>query len=135
MAGAKAYTTSKQCNLATMLVLADENPRLRINALEPGFIPNTGLGRDANFFLQLITNYVLPLLAPHIKNWSTPQQAARVASKVLLNESDQTGVYYDEAGQPKLPSTQVRDQSFVQRVIDETRALLASMSEQSAICN
>ncbi|MDR3615316.1 MAG: SDR family NAD(P)-dependent oxidoreductase [Candidatus Obscuribacterales bacterium] len=134
MTGADAYATSKQCNLATMLVLANENPRLRINALEPGFIPNTGLGRDANFFLQLIANYVLPLLAPHIKYWSTPQQAARVATKVLLNQSGQTGVYYDEEGYPKLPSTEVRDQNFVQRVVDETRALLTSMGEQQTIC-
>jgi NAD(P)-dependent dehydrogenase (short-subunit alcohol dehydrogenase family) len=45
MPGADAYATSKQCNLATVMVFARETPRLRFNALEPGFTPNTGLGR------------------------------------------------------------------------------------------
>jgi NAD(P)-dependent dehydrogenase (short-subunit alcohol dehydrogenase family) len=125
MPGADAYATSKQCNLATMFVLANEHPHLRFNALEPGFTPNTGLGRDANVFVHLITNYVLPILAPHIKYWSTPQQAARIATQVLLNECGQTGVYYDEEGKPKLPSVQMRDAKFARRVVDETRALLA----------
>jgi len=46
--GFDAYATSKQCNLATVLVFARETPRLRFNAVEPGFNPSTGLGRDAN---------------------------------------------------------------------------------------
>lgn len=37
MAGSDAYATSKQCTLAAALELARENPRLRINAVEPGF--------------------------------------------------------------------------------------------------
>ncbi len=35
--GFDAYATSKQCNLATVLVFARETPRLRFNAVEPGF--------------------------------------------------------------------------------------------------
>jgi hypothetical protein len=83
MPGADAYATSKQCNLATVMVFARETPRLRFNALEPGFTPNTGLGRDANAFLRFLANYILPLFAPHIKYWSTPKRAGRVATKVL----------------------------------------------------
>jgi len=56
-----------------------ETPRLSFNALEPGFTPNTGLGREVNAFLRFLANYILPLLAPHIKYWSTPKRAARVA--------------------------------------------------------
>jgi hypothetical protein len=40
------------------MALARENPRLRINALEPGFTPNTGLARDANAALRLVANYL-----------------------------------------------------------------------------
>ncbi|HEV3059913.1 MAG TPA: hypothetical protein VGY48_16805 [Vicinamibacterales bacterium] len=29
---------------------------MRINAIEPGFTPNTGLGRDANAFLRFLAN-------------------------------------------------------------------------------
>jgi len=59
MPGFDVYATSKQCNLATVMVFAREIPRLRFegreqrkhvvrqeaqHALEPGFTPNTGLG-------------------------------------------------------------------------------------------
>jgi NAD(P)-dependent dehydrogenase (short-subunit alcohol dehydrogenase family) len=121
-----AYATSKQCNLATVMVFARETPRLRFNALEPGFTSNTGLGRDANAFLRFLANYILPLLAPHIKYWSTPKRAASVATKVLIDASGQTGIYYDEGGHPMLGSALVRDPEFTDRVVAETRALLSS---------
>jgi NAD(P)-dependent dehydrogenase (short-subunit alcohol dehydrogenase family) len=124
--GWDAYATSKQCNLATVMVFARETPRLRFNALEPGFTSNTGLGRDANAFLRFLANYILPLLAPHIKYWSTPKRAASVATKVLIDASGQTGIYYDEGGHPMLGSAFVRDPEFTDRVVAETRALLSS---------
>jgi NAD(P)-dependent dehydrogenase (short-subunit alcohol dehydrogenase family) len=127
MPGADAYATSKQCNLATVMVFAREIPRLRFNALEPGFTPNTGLGREANVFLRFLGNYILPLVAPHIKYWSTPKRAARVATKVLIDASGQTGIYYDDSGHPMLGSTLVRDPKFQDRVVAETRALLATV--------
>src|ERR1700693_1229794 len=93
MPGADAYATSKQCTLATALEFARETPRLRFNAVEPGFSPETGLGRDAPAFLRFLSKYVLSLLAPHIKYWSTPKLAAPVITKVLLNKTGETGVY------------------------------------------
>src|SRR5580693_2058697 len=54
MPGLDAYATSKQCTLATAMVFARETPRLRFNALEPGFTPNTGLAREANVFLRFL---------------------------------------------------------------------------------
>ena len=127
MPGADAYATSKQCNLATVMVFARETPRLRFNALEPGFTPNTGLARDANAFLRFLANYILPLLAPHIRYWSTPKRAARVATKVLIDASGRTGIYYDEGGHPMLGSALVRDPKFQDRVVTETRALLSTI--------
>jgi NAD(P)-dependent dehydrogenase (short-subunit alcohol dehydrogenase family) len=127
MPGADAYATSKQCNLATVKVFARETPRLSFNALEPGFNPNTGLGREANVFLRFLANYILPLLAPHIKYWSTPKRAARVATKVLIDASGQTGIYYDEGGHLMLGSALGRDPKFTSRVVAETRALLSTI--------
>ena len=125
--GADAYATSKQCILAATMAFARETPRLRFNALEPGFTPNTGLARESNAFLRFMMNYVLPLVAPYIKYWNTPKRAARVATEVLINASGQTGVYYDEAGHPMLGSTLACDPEFQERVVAETRALLSAV--------
>jgi NAD(P)-dependent dehydrogenase (short-subunit alcohol dehydrogenase family) len=125
--GLDAYATSKQCNLATVLAFAREIPRLRFNAVEPGFNPGTGLGRDANAALRFLAKYVLSPLAPVIKYWSTPKHAARVIAAVLTSESDQTGMYYDENGKLMTGSVQVRDPAFAGRVMAETRALLATV--------
>jgi NAD(P)-dependent dehydrogenase (short-subunit alcohol dehydrogenase family) len=123
--GRDAYATSKQCNLATVMVFARENPRLHFNAFEPGFIPNTGLGRQANIFLRLLLQYILPPLAPRMKYWSDPKRAGRVATRILIDESGQTGIYYDDGGEPMLASKEVRDPEFSARVVSETRALLS----------
>ncbi len=123
--GGDAYATSKQCNLATVLEFAREMPRLRFNAVEPGFSPGTDLGRDSNVFLRLLAKYVLSPLAPFIKYWSNPKTAARVITGVLTDDSDRTGVYYDEKGRPMNGSTLVREPEFTERVVAETRALLA----------
>ena len=124
--GADAYATSKQCNLATVMAFARETPRLRFNAFEPGFTPNTGLGREANVFLRFLANSILPLLAPFMKHWSSPQRAARVATEVLIDASGQTGVYYDDGGHPMQGSALARDPKFADRVVAETRALLST---------
>jgi NAD(P)-dependent dehydrogenase (short-subunit alcohol dehydrogenase family) len=131
MAGADAYATSKQCNLATVMVFARETPRLHFNAVEPGFSPETGLGRDAPAFLRFLSKYILSLLAPYLKYWSTPKLAAPVITKILLNESGESGEYYDEKGKPMLGSVLVRDPKFQDRVVAETRALLATIPRTS----
>lgn len=125
--GLDAYATSKQCNLATVLAFARETPRLRFNAVEPGFSPGTGLSRDANAFLRFLAKYVLSPLAPYIRYWSTPARTAKVITNVLLNEPGGTGVYYDERGKPMLGSALARDPEFQDRVVAETRALLATV--------
>jgi len=132
MPGADAYATSKQCNLATVLAFARETPRLHFNAVEPGVNLATGLGqRDASAFVRFLSRYIIPALVPlfmpFMKFLSTPKRAARVISKVLLNESGATGVCYDESGHPMPGSALVRDPTFQDRVVAETRALLATI--------
>jgi NAD(P)-dependent dehydrogenase (short-subunit alcohol dehydrogenase family) len=125
--GGDAYATSKQCNLASVLVFARELPRLRFNAVEPGFSPGTNLGRDSNVILRMLMKYLLSPLAPFIRYCSTPKSAARVITRVLTDESGSTGVYYDERGRPMTGSALVRDPDFSARVVAETRALLAQV--------
>jgi len=130
--GGDAYATAKQCNLATALAFAREFPRLRFNAVEPGFSPGSSLGRDANPALRALSTYVLSPIAPLIKYWSTPKRAGRMTTAVLTDESDRTGVYYDEKGRPMLGSVLVRDPAFCDRVVTETRALLAAVPSTAA---
>ena len=127
MPGSDAYATSKQCNLAAAMELARELPRLRFNAFEPGFNPGTDLGRDANAFVRFLLKYVLALFAPFVKYWSTPKRAARVATDILIDASGQTGIYYDDGGHPMLGSTLALDPKFAERVVAETRALVATV--------
>ena len=131
MPGADAYATSKQSILAAALAFARETPRLHFNAIEPGVIPTTGLSRDEGAFVGFLSKYIIPLLVPllmpFMKFLSTPERAARVITKVLIDTSGQTGIYYDEGGHSMLGSTQVRDPKFQDRVVVETRALLAAI--------
>jgi NAD(P)-dependent dehydrogenase (short-subunit alcohol dehydrogenase family) len=125
--GADAYATAKQCNLATVLAFAHEMPRLRFNAVEPGFSPGTDLGRDSNLVLRLVMKYALSPVAPHLKYMGNPKSAARVIVGVLTDDSGATGVYFDERGRPMSGSTLVREPEFQDRVVAETRALLAQV--------
>jgi NAD(P)-dependent dehydrogenase (short-subunit alcohol dehydrogenase family) len=137
MPGADAYATSKQCNLATVMVFARETPRLHFNAVEPGVNLTTGLGqRDANAFVRFLSKYIIPLLVPLLLPFmtflSTPTRAARVITKALLNQSGETGIYYDERGRPMPGSVLVRDPKFQDRVVAETRALLSTVPTSRA---
>jgi NAD(P)-dependent dehydrogenase (short-subunit alcohol dehydrogenase family) len=127
--GGDAYATSKQCNLATVLAFARETPRLRFNAVEPGFNPGTDLGRDSNVVVRLVMKYALSPLAPHLRYMGNSATAARVITGILTDEGTGTGVYYDERGRPMQGSTLARDPEFEDRVVAETRALLAQQGD------
>jgi NAD(P)-dependent dehydrogenase (short-subunit alcohol dehydrogenase family) len=132
--GFDAYATSKQAILAAALAFAREIPRLHIDAIEPGFNPTTGLGGgDVSAFVRFVQRFVVPLLVPllmpFIKILSTPKRAAREITKILIDTSGHTGVYYDEGGHPMQGSALVRDPKFQDRVVAETRAFLAAHAE------
>ena len=78
------------------------------------------------FLQRFVIPFLVPLFMLFFKILSTPKRAARVITKVLLDESGHTGVYYDEGGHPMHGSTLVRDPAFQDRVVAETRALLSS---------
>jgi NAD(P)-dependent dehydrogenase (short-subunit alcohol dehydrogenase family) len=132
--GYDAYATSKQAIFAAAMAFARETPRLHFNAIEPGLNPTTGLGgSDVGAFVRFLQRFIIPilvpLLIPFFKVLSTPKRAARVITRVVINASGQTGVYYDESGHPMLGSALVHDPKFQDRVVAETRALLATIAE------
>jgi NAD(P)-dependent dehydrogenase (short-subunit alcohol dehydrogenase family) len=129
--GFDPYATSKQCTIATVMAFARDTPRLHFNAVEPGFNPTTGLGGgDVGASVRILQTYIIlllvPLLMPFIKILSTPRRAVRVITKILIDVSGQTGIYYDEGGHPMLASLIVRDPKFQDRVVAETHALLST---------
>jgi hypothetical protein len=92
----------------------------------------TDLGlRNANVFARLLTKYIvplrLPLFMPFMNFLSTPKRAARVITKIPIDESGKTGVYYDQSGHPMQGSDLVRKPEFQDRVVAETRAFLSSV--------
>ena len=130
--GFDAYATSKQAILAAAMAFARETPRLHFNAVEPGFNPTTGLGGgDVGAFVRFLQKFVIPLLVPLLKPFikilSTPKQSAHVITKILIDASGQTGVYYDENGHPMQGSALVRDPKFQDRIVTETRASLSNV--------
>jgi NAD(P)-dependent dehydrogenase (short-subunit alcohol dehydrogenase family) len=130
--GFDAYATSKRAILAAAMAFARETPRLHFNAIEPGFNPTTGLGGgDVGAFVRFLQTFVIPilvpLLMPFIRILSTPKRAARVITRILVDASGQTGVYYDERGHPMQGSAIVSDRKFQDRVVAETRALLLTI--------
>ena len=78
------------------------------------------------FLQRFVIPFLVPLFMLFFKILSTPKRAARVITKILIDASGQTGVYYDEGGRPMLGSAFVRDPKFQDRVVAETRALLTS---------
>ena len=130
--GFDAYATSKQCNLAAAMAFARETPRLRFNAIEPGVNPTTGLGGDVGAFVRFLQSSIIPLLVPLLMPFmaflNTPKRAARVITKILIDASGQTGLYFDQSGHPIQGSALVRDPKFQDRIVTETRALLATVA-------
>jgi len=126
MAGADAYATAKQGNLAAVFSLAREYPRLRFRGVEPGVNPGSNLGRDAPAPIRALSKGLAPALSllPH---FSTPRRAARVIVAILTDPSEATGTYYDENGRPMAASKQVTDPAYSDRYIAESRELLATV--------
>lgn len=129
--GFDAYATSKQALLAATLAFARETPRLRFNAVEPGWTPATRLG-NADGFVRFLQQFVIPILVPVLRPFlpilSTPKRAARVLTGILLDQSGGTGLYYDEHGRLMHGSAIVHDAAFQDRVVAETRAVLSRVS-------
>jgi hypothetical protein len=63
-----------------------------------------------------------------IKGMSTSKRAARVLTEILIDESGQTGIYYDAKGNPMAGSALVSDPEFDAHVVAETRTLLATVA-------
>ena len=124
-AGADAYATSKQGNLAATFALAREFSRLRFRAIQPGVNITSSLG-DNPAAVRVIGRLLGPVLTllPH---FTSPVRVAKVITRILTDTSGATGVYFDEQGRLMTGSDQVTDPAYADRYIAESRELLASV--------
>lgn len=127
-AGYDAYATSKQAALVACLALAREHPELRFNAVEPGFIPGSGLKDNNPWFIRVVMDQVMARLVPFMNGWSTPRLAGKLVAGIVANAGPEKGVYYDSGARPIQPSVQARQEEFQDRVVRETRALLDTVA-------
>lgn len=128
MKGVDAYATSKQCILAAAMAFARETPRLHFNAVEPGITRGTKLGSGTvPPVVHAIFGWLMSVIPPFSRYSSTPEKSARVIAGVLTDTSGKTGVYFDEKGHPMQGSELSRKIVFQNRVVAETRALLATV--------
>jgi hypothetical protein len=67
---------------------------------------------DSNVFVVFLARYLLALLVPLIPGGTTPKRAAHVIANAVLNEK----------GSPMHGSDLVRDKTFQNGVVAETRA-------------
>jgi NAD(P)-dependent dehydrogenase (short-subunit alcohol dehydrogenase family) len=91
-----AYISSKLCNILFTYELARRYPCIRINALNPGLIPATGLGRHNGFFMRFMWYYIMPWMGRFIPGMRTAGQSAADLAW-LVAEVETTGKYFDGA--------------------------------------
>ena len=70
----------------------------------------------------------MAVIPPFSTYSSTPAKSAKVITKVLINQSGKTGIYFDEKGQPMLGSALSQDPKFQDLVVAETRAFLSKIN-------
>ena len=104
-AGQRRYTTSKLCNIYTTYELArrlaasadDRLQSLRVNALDPGLMPATGLARSYPPPLRFVSRYILPALSLFMSNVHSPATSGRrLALLASGEEGETTGKYFSD---------------------------------------
>lgn len=94
--GSLRYVHSKLCNLFFTYELHRrwQEPGFCVKAFNPGFIPTTGLGREAKGFTRFMMRHILPHMGLFIKGIRTVEQSASDLIAVCFEQA-QCGLYFD----------------------------------------
>ncbi len=89
LAGRRAYTTSKLCNVLfshelARRVAAAGRPIL-VNAFDPGLMPGSGLARDYGAFSRFGWRFVLPVLRLFVANVHSPETSGKALASLVLD--------------------------------------------------
>lgn len=99
-----SYAASKLADLWWAYVLADKlsdsEPKISVNALDPGAIPSTGIAREAPWIVQKVLPYVLPLMTSNIL---TLEKAGEhyLGYGIDPQYASDNGIYYDRGNKVK----------------------------------
>ncbi len=131
LAGRRAYSTSKLCNLMTVRELArrsSDRPDLSVLAFDPGFVPGTGLARSYGPFADWLFRNILPIVirGGHV---STAQISGRALAGLATDAgfAGGRGLYWSmDHRRPILrePSTLARDDAACAALWEESAALV-----------
>jgi NAD(P)-dependent dehydrogenase (short-subunit alcohol dehydrogenase family) len=96
------YSRTKLCNLyctyeMAMRMESEAGRRITVNAFNPGFMADTGLGDRATGVMERMAKRVAPLLARWMDTDSSSEQSGRWLAAMLTDPSlkDVTGKYFD----------------------------------------
>lgn len=112
--GLRRYTTSKLCNVfftyeLTRVLVASSDPRLqsiRVNAFDPGLMPDTGLARDWPAPLRWAARHILPLAGLFNDNIHNSATSGRRLAELTSGPDAEPGGRYFRNGKPFSSSEQ-----------------------------
>lgn len=129
-AGLRAYSSSKLCNLMTARSLAqaaDVTAKgITVHAYDPGFIPTTGLARNAPWIVRSVIMPVIGLL-PLGKGTNTLSAGGRALAGLADGSIDGPQVYMSlRGGLPTWPAPSVlaRDDALCQQLWTDSAAMV-----------
>lgn len=111
--GRQRYSTTKLCNVLWMYALDRRlkklpNQKWTVVAFDPGFMPGTGLAREAGPILRFLWHRVLPRIMPVLRklmspNIHPPEESGSNLAWIAINESQklESAVYYEGRKQIK----------------------------------
>ncbi len=106
LAGRRAYTTSKLCNVLCAYELArrlqannsnKESEPITVNAFDPGLMPGSGLARDYGALQRFAWNFILPALRLFMSNVHTTEASGQALARLILDPqlSNVTSRYFE----------------------------------------
>ncbi len=133
LAGRRAYSTSKLCNVMTVRALARRlagiRPDIMVAAFDPGFTPGTGLARNYPGPVGFIFRNILPLVARGERT-STPERSGSLLARLALDPEFQNarGDYfsYRNLGMVNIPPSELaRNEAAGEALWSDSEALLS----------
>lgn len=135
VAGRRAYSTSKLCNLMTIRELArrhSDRPDLTILAFDPGFVPGTGLARSYGPVINWLFRSVLPIVVRGAHVSTAPISGRALAALATAPKyAGGRGVYWSMERRRAIdrqPSPLARDDAACTALWDDSASLVGMAS-------